>query len=195
MTADDTTKPRGFAWILAAFFVCSIGGGLLMKWLNLGWIGALVFMLLMLAMTAALVTSVNRVAAKSGCASPAMLRYNRRMMWSSLAYMISLFAAATIYNAHRIDGLLLWLVALAPAAAVLAMVWAMGRLLVEETDEYLRFRMVKQALFACGGMLAISTVWGFLEMFELVVHVPAWASVPVFAIMLGIGQCFRWVRT
>ena len=146
---------------------------------------------LMVIAPAFFVLSLNR----PGCASPAMLRYNKRMMWSSIAYMVGLMGAVWVYKEIALSRPLLVVVALVPAAAVLGMVWTMGRLLFEEDDECLRFRIVKQALFATGGLLAVSTVWGFLEMFGLVVHVPAWAAVPVFAVMLGVGQCFRWMRS
>jgi hypothetical protein len=194
-STSDSDIRRRIGTTVVAFLLASLGGGLLMQWLDLGWIGAAGFMLWMLVITAALMRSVNAFSKRTGCASPAMLRYNQRMMWATIAYMIGLFGAVSITDRGWVLPPLLWLVALVPAAGVLAMVWAMGRLLVEEQDEYLRFRMVKQALFACGGLLALSTVWGFLEMFELVVHIQAWASVPVFAILLGVGQCFRGVRT
>lgn len=186
---------RRFRWIIVAYVIVSIGGAFVLKWLELGWIGAAIFVVLMMGMAALLMRSAQSLGAEMGCGSPAIHRYNKRMMWSSMVYMIGLFGAVYLYRYGGVSGLLLWPVALVPAVAVLGMVWAMGKLLVEETDEYLRFRLVKQALFATGGLLAISTVWGFLEQFDLVIHIPAWATVPVFAIMLGVGQCFRWVRS
>jgi hypothetical protein len=195
--ADPATKARlrWFRISLVLFPIFSIGGAFLLKWLELGWVGVAVFVVLMMGMATLLMRNVQALGRQMGCGSPAITRYNRRMLWGSVLYMIGLFVAVWCYRHGGVSGVLLWGVALLPAAAVLGMVWAMGRLVIEETDEYLRFRLVKQALFACGGLLAVSTVWGFLEQFELVVHVPAWASVPVFAVMLGVGQCFRWVRT
>lgn len=166
-----------------------------MFWLDRGGAGPALFLVFMIVITVLFMRSINKVSARSGCVSPTMLRYNKRMMWSSIAYMVGLMGAVSLYNEVALSRPLLAVVALVPAGAVLAMVWAMGRLLLEEDDEYLRYRIVKQALFATGGLLAVSTVWGFLEMFGLVVHVPAWATVPLFAIMLGVGQCFRWVRS
>ena len=193
--AEAPPKARGFAPRVALFFIATLGGAALMRWLDLGWIGPVLFVLFMAACTLVFMRSVQRIAKGSGCASPAMLRYNRRMTWASIAYMVALMAAIFVYRQPDLPRPVMALVALAPAAAVLAIVWAMARLLLEEDDEYLRFNLARQALFATGGLLAVSTVWGFLEMFGLVIHAPAWAAVPVFAVMLGLGQCLRWMRS
>ena len=74
------------------------------------------------------------------------------------------------------------------------MIAAMGRLIVEEEDEYLRYRFVRAALFWLGTLLTLATVWGFFEQFDLVPHAPGWMAVPVFALGLGIAQCGRWGR-
>jgi hypothetical protein len=74
------------------------------------------------------------------------------------------------------------------------MVWAMGRLVTEETDEYLRFRYVRGSLFGLATLLTVATVWGFFEQFDLVPHAPTWLAFPVFAVGLGIATCVRWGR-
>jgi hypothetical protein len=77
---------------------------------------------------------------------------------------------------------------------IIGMIVTMARLLVEETDEYQRMRIVRASLVATGLLLAIASVWGFLEMFELVPHVWAWAAFPVWAVGLALGQLAnRWL--
>jgi hypothetical protein len=181
--------------LVAAFGVTMIGGALLLVHYRLGIAGAVVLMLAAISFTILLMRGVSRQMAANQCGSPAMLRYNRRMMYSSIGYMAALLASVHLHNLKLLTGPLLWAVAMAPAVFVLAMVWTMARLVIEEQDEYLRYRVIKQMLFASGGLLAVATVWGFLEQFDLVVHVPAWAAVPVFATMLGLSQCFRSVRS
>lgn len=193
--ASVPTGARYALWIVLGFLAATVGGGFAMKSLDLGWTGAAIYVVFLLAITVTLMRWVQRTGMQAGCSSAAITRYNRRMLWGTIGYMIGLFAAVWLFNSGHVGRPWLWGVALLPTVPVLAMVWAMGRLLVEEADEYIRFRLVKQALFATGGLLAVSTIWGFLEQFDLVVHVPVWASVPVFAVMLGVGQCFRWVRS
>ena len=41
-----------------------------------------------------------------------------------------------------------------------------------------------------GGLMAIASVWGFLEMFDLAPHVPAWSAFPLWAALIGPAQAF-----
>ena len=115
-------------------------------------------------------------------------RYNRRFVAASLAYVVGLFAAIGLDDYFALTGPALWLVALLPTAPIMAMIWTMARLLIEETDEYLRMKTVKASLVATGFLLVIATLWGFLEMFRLVPHIWTWAAFPVWALGLGVGQ-------
>jgi hypothetical protein len=179
---------------MASFAVAMIGGALLVVHFRLGMLGAVMLVLIAIAFTTILMRGISRQMAANQCGSPAMLRYNRRMMYSSIGYMAALLGSVYLHNAKLVSGPLLWAAALVPAGFVLGMVWAMAMLIVEEQDEYLRYRVIRVMLFGTGGLLAVATVWGFLEQFRLVVHVPAWAAVPVFAVLMGLGQCFKSVR-
>ena len=68
-----------------------------------------------------------------------------------------------------------------------------GRLLVEEQDEYLRMLLVRQTLVATGFTLTIVTVWGFLENLDLVAHVDAFYVAILWFVGLGVGSCFNWL--
>ncbi|MCJ2187093.1 hypothetical protein [Novosphingobium beihaiensis] len=136
--------------------------------------------------------SANRAARRGGCASPAVLRYNRGMGVSSIAYVLGLGTAIWAYNHQQDPGVWTYGLALLPVLPIFGMIWTMGRYLVEETDEYLKYRVVVAALIGLGGLLSIASLWGFLETFELVPHVPGWAAVPVWAIGMGLGQF--WIK-
>jgi hypothetical protein len=118
-----------------------------------------------------------------------MGRYNRRMLGAAAIYTVGLFGAIWIHDALRPTGVLAFVIAFLPSIGVLLMVYAMGRLVAEEEDEYQRHRHIRASLFGLGTLLTVATVWGFFEQFDLVPHVPAWAAVPVFAIGLGIANC------
>ena len=78
--------------------------------------------------------------------------------------------------------------ALAPAAPLLFVLWAMMRALEEQTDDYQRARMRSSFGWATAFTLAVCTVWGFLETFRLVPHVPMWVVFPLFAAGLVPAQ-------
>lgn len=197
-TEEEERPPRLFprAPFLGAIglVAAGIGSVFVIRRLDLGWGGVAAVMLIIALGTALIMRSAARQARVLGCASPAMTRYNRRMQIFSMLYMAGLFVAVLAYKRFHVEGTALWLAAFLPSIGTLGMIWAMARLMTEETDEYLRFRLAKAALFAIGLVLVITTVWGFLEQFRLVPHVPSWAVLPIFAISLGVANLARWVR-
>ena len=162
--------------------------------LDLGWAGAILIAVLVAAFTVTLFRAGEARAKAIGNFSPAMGRYNRRMLAASGIYVVGLFGAIWAHDTLGADGALAFLFAFAPSVGVLMMVWAMGRLLAEEEDEYLRHRYVRSSLFGLGTLLTIATIWGFFEQFDLVPHAPTWLAVPIFALGLGIAHCTRWGR-
>jgi hypothetical protein len=128
------------------------------------------------------------------CANPVIIRYNRRLLAASMGYVLGLGISIALWNAHELSGPVVFAVALLPTVPTFAMIWAMGRYLVEEQDEYLRYRTVRAAIISLGMVLAIGIFWGFLEMFELVPHIWAWWVLPVWSVGLGVAQLWMKVR-
>ena len=135
-----------------------------------------------------------RAGERRNCANPVMVRYNRRFLAASFGYVLGLGIAIALWNTYEPSGPVVFAIALLPTIPTFAMIWAMGRYLVEETDEYLRYRTVRAALMSLGMVLAIGIFWGFLEMFKLVPHIWAWWVLPVWAIGLGLAQLWMKVR-
>ena len=160
--------------------------------LDLGWIGTVVMAALVMLFGYTLFRAGEQQAKASGNFSTAMGRYNRRMMAAAAFYVVGLFAAIWAHDTLKLSGAAAFAAACLPSIGVLWMIWAMGRLLAEEQDEYLRARLVRASLFGLGTLLTLATVWGFFEQFDLVPHVPTWAAVPVFALGLGLANCLRW---
>ena len=185
---------RWAVWLWgAAFFFGMFGAGFLAKGLHLGAVPSMLIIMVPMLLLIPFVRATERAQASCGSSSPAMVRYNRRAMVWSFGYVVLLFAGITgskVLNAH---GPFLWFLAVLPGLPILYLLWAMGRYLAEEQDEYLRMRAVQSALWATGLLLGSATVWGFLESFALVPHVPSWAAVPVWAVGLGLGTFVnRW---
>jgi hypothetical protein len=124
---------------------------------------------------------------------PPIRRYMLRFMPAMLLYVVILSLATELFQAEKPTGLLAWLIALAPAIPVLFAIRAIVLLISEEDDEFQRMLQIKAFVLTTGLMLAICTVWGFLEMFSLVPHVPLWAAFPLWAVCLIPGQLVtRW---
>jgi Kef-type K+ transport system membrane component KefB len=124
----------------------------------------------------------------------AQRRYNKRVIGLSLLYALLLVAAIMVFKRMHPSGPLAWLLAILPALPIMAIVAAMGRYLVEESDEYLRAMEVRKSLIATGFMLTVTTGWGFLQSFELLPHVDFyWATIIWFG-GLGVGGCLQALR-
>jgi hypothetical protein len=140
------------------------------------------------------IKSAERKGATNGCVNPIIVRYNRRVLFSSFGYVLGLGIAISIWNRFEVTGGAALALALLPTIPTFFMIWAMGRYLIEETDEYLRHRAMLAAIISLGLVLAGGIFWGFLEMFEVVPHVWAWWVLPVWAIGLGLAQLALKVR-
>lgn len=196
MTAasDGALSRRSFAALVIAEAVALAAGAAAMIVYDLGLAGALAMAALVAVFTYTLFREGERRAIAAGNFSPAMGHYNRRMLTAGAIYVVGLFFAIWAHDNLHLDGPGAFAIAFLPSAGVLMMVWAMARLLAEETDEYLRHRLVRSSLYGIGTLLTLATVWGFFEQFDLVPHAPTWLAVPVFALGLGFANCTRWGR-
>ena len=190
--ADRPSSRTGFAALVIVEAVALAIAAITTILYDFGVAGAVGMAVLVAIFTYTLFRAGERRAIEAGNFSQAMGRYNRRMLTAGAIYVVGLFTAVWVHDELHPNGPAGFAIAFLPSIGVLWMVWAMGRLLAEETDEYLRHRMVRSSLFGLGALLTLATVWGFFEQFDLVPHVPAWAAVPVFALGLGIAQCTRW---
>ncbi len=123
--------------------------------------------------------------------SPAARRYVWRVAAAMGAYLITLFAAEILIDDRGLSGPLAWIVALLPGLCVASVFWAIGRLLIEEKDEYLRSLMVRQMLIASGIAMVVATIYGFLENYGLVPHVAAFYLAILFFVGLGVGGMYN----
>lgn len=121
--------------------------------------------------------------------SPAIRRYNRRVLILGALYAVLLLGVSWLFARHLIGGPLAWFAAILPALPILGIFAAIGRYLVEEQDEYVRMMMARQSLIASGFALGVATVWGFLESFGMVGHVEAFYGAVLWFGGLGIGAC------
>ena len=121
--------------------------------------------------------------------NPAQRRYNYRVLGLSLAYAAALIGVSFVFRSDPPTGPLAWALALLPALPLVGIFLAMGRYLVEESDEYLRLVESRKALVATGFMLIVTTCWGFLQSFDQVPRVDFyWAAILWFG-GLGLGGC------
>jgi hypothetical protein len=125
--------------------------------------------------------------------NPAQRRYVLRVGVATLAYIVTLSLAIELVGGGAVSGPLAYLLALLPGLSVAGIFWAMGRLLIEERDEYQRMLLVRQSLVATGLTLSAVTIWGFLENFDLVPHIDGFYVAILWFGGLAVGSCYNWL--
>jgi hypothetical protein len=118
-------------------------------------------------------------------------RYVKRFVPATIAYVAGIALATWLIPDDAKASPLTVGIALLPGLAVLTWVWAMGRLLVELDDEYLRLLEVKKALVATAFTLAVCSMWGILELFTDVPKLPVFFVFPIWCGGLGVGQLWN----
>lgn len=125
--------------------------------------------------------------------SPPIRRYNRRVAALMGGYVVLLVGAEKALRQPGFAPALRDAIAVLPALPVIGMFWAIGRLLVEMTDEYQRDRFVRQILWATAATLSVTTAWGFLEDVSGLPHFNPFFTAVLWFAALGLGACVRWV--
>ncbi len=124
--------------------------------------------------------------------SPATRRYLARMAVLMTLYLVTLFAAVYAFRHDLVLGPMAWPLAILPALPIIGVFWAVMRLLVEEPDEFLRMLLVRQALIATGFCLTVTTIWEFLQNFDLVPPGNGGFGAAFFWFMgLGVGAIYN----
>jgi len=160
--------------------------------------GGLFLAVTIAAPAAALAWMAQRAIARrrvSDCRSVAARAYVRRFVPLMIAYVLLLFGANWLRDTVQPAGPFAFFLAILPALPLIGVIWAIGRLLVEETDEYLRSLHVRQFLIATGFMLVIVCVWGFLESFDQVPHIPMYWAFIIWCVGLGVGTTVNEMRS
>ena len=112
----------------------------------------------------------------------AQRRYIKRVAMFTSLYLATFAALTFVDNVEGVPTAARYVIAALPGFAVIGIFWAIGRLIVEETDEFIRMLTVRQTLIASALAMSAASIWGFLETADLVPHIDAyWYAVVWFA--------------
>lgn len=124
--------------------------------------------------------------------NPANRRYTRRLLVLMTAYILFLVLAKWMFKRDLAQGAFAYALAILPALPIIGVFWAVMRLLVEQTDEYLRMLMVRQCLFATGFALFVTTIREWLQNFDLITSGDGGFGVAFFWFAgLGLGAIYN----
>ena len=117
----------------------------------------------------------------------AQKRYLKRVMVSTSIYLVAMGAMVFVQNAQQVDYVWQVITAIPPGLAVIGIFWAIGRLIVEEQDEFIRMLVIRQSLIASTVALSAAAIWGFLESAAVVPHADAYWWPVLWFVGLAIG--------
>jgi hypothetical protein len=131
---------------------------------------------------------VTACSPKSGAA---YRRYLRRFWPATGLYLLAIGLATWLIPDDAHASPLTVGIALLPGLAIVAMIWAMARLLIELDDEYLKLLEIRKALAATGVVLVVASVWGLLELYTDVPRLPVFLVFPLWCGGLALGQLWN----
>ena len=120
--------------------------------------------------------------------SLAIRRYTRRLAVLMVIYAACILTAGYLFRHYPLQGVAAYALAVLPAIPIIGVIWTIMRLLIEETDEYIRLQQTRITLFATGFCLSVMTVWEFLQNYDLLSHdTHGFGATFVWFVGLGIG--------
>ena len=124
----------------------------------------------------------------------AVRRYTYRFMTLMLFYVVFLVAAVWTFSHRHPAGPPAYGLALLPALPIVGMLVVVGLYLAEEKDEFLRNMFVQSMVWGIGGTLAVTTVWGFLELFVPVPRLQPYLVFPIYWGFVGVATALLKLR-
>ncbi|MEM1196990.1 MAG: hypothetical protein AAGH57_12860 [Pseudomonadota bacterium] len=194
---DQTSKAIGFLgrgpmfWIGLTFGTMGAIVGLVVSGAVEGKATAFILMSVPLACMAGVFLAMlkkNEVGA-SECVNrgEAQRRYIKRVAVFTSLYLASFAALTFVDQLGDLPEAVRLAIGALPGLAVVGFFWSIGRLIVEESDEFMRMLTVRQTLIASGLAMSAASIWGMLESADMVPHVDAyWYAVIWFGgLVLG----------
>lgn len=120
-------------------------------------------------------------------------RYQRRFAIVTTAYVALVAGNSVLTNQVDPAPLVSGVMAVLSALPIAGMLVVLGLYLREESDEFLRNRIITSMLVATGVLLSLTSVIGMLQFAFLVGPVKAFLAFPVWCAVWGVTQIiFNW---
>jgi hypothetical protein len=119
---------------------------------------------------------------------PAYRRYRIRTMAGAAAYVVTTAVATRFIPDDAPPSAGPIALAIIASAGALVWIWATARFLVEIDDEYVRMLQVRAILVATGVTLAVTNMWGMVELFTTAPRLPVFFVFPLWCVGMMVGS-------
>jgi len=90
-------------------------------------------------------------------------------------------------------GIVAYIFAVMPAMAIIVALVSGGMYLSEETDEFQRHLFAQSILWGVGGIMVLTSVWGWLQLYIHISHFFTIWTFPFFLVFQSVSwQLLRW---
>lgn len=159
--------------------------------------GTLLLLMIVPAITmmALVASAVNRPSNDTCIATgQAQRRYIKRVVIFTSLYLATFALLTFLDKEMTLPYMVKLALATLPGLALSGVFWAIGRLIVEEQDEFMRMLVIRQSLIASGLALSAASVWGYLEAAKVAPHIDAYWFAILWFFGLGVGAVFNRVH-
>jgi len=115
-------------------------------------------------------------------------RYTHRFTIVMTIYCLMIGANVAISRILEPGAVVLATMAVLTALPIIAMLGVLGIYLKEETDEFVRDRIVVSMLIGLGFLLSLTSILGFLQFEDLVGDLPVFLAFPIWCGAWGVTQ-------
>ncbi|NLS28786.1 hypothetical protein S2M10_37980 [Sphingomonas sp. S2M10] len=119
-------------------------------------------------------------------ATLAAKNYRRRFMVVTLVYVALIALNVAISRTFAPPQIVLGMMAVLTSLPIVGMIAVMGLYIREETDEFVRYRLVTAMLVAIGILLSLTSILGFLQFEHIVGAVPVFFAFPAWCMFFGV---------
>ncbi len=127
-------------------------------------------------------------------ATSAARNYRRRFTVVTVVYVALIVMNVAISKAFAPPQLVLGIMAVLTSLPIVGMIAVMGLYIREETDEFVRYRLVTAMLVAIGILLSLTSILGFLQIEHIIGAVPVFFAFPAWCMFFGIVQAVLCAR-
>lgn len=126
--------------------------------------------------------------------SMAARRYMKRFTLTMALYLVLLAASVAIGEAVAPSPWLLGLLAVLTGLPIIGIIVAMGLYLRDESDEFVRYRLVTAMLIALGILFSATSILGLLQYEGIVGELPVFLAFPIWCGLFGVVQGLLGLR-
>ncbi|MBV7255921.1 hypothetical protein KCG44_03890 [Pacificimonas sp. WHA3] len=123
--------------------------------------------------------------------TPAQRIMRQRLIPLTVIYLAGCLAAMLFINFAGPPDIVVYLISLLLSVPLVACIFVIWRYVTEEKDEYIRMMFVQNMVVSTGFTLAVTTIWGVLELYADAPALPIYYTLVIWCVGLALSHLYR----